>query len=1117
MQSKLKAERRVLSYSASAALKPQLCFWFVIGVLTFVPMVALAAGAPHLNLESSNQFTLLDSNTTVLQDNTEVDSADSILKKIRSGAGSPRLDLNTSRLFGRDIYWLSTDLKTDSKLKQEWFLDTGYAKYQRVDLFLYGPDGRSHKVSGATFPWHEKDYPHENIAFSLELTPNTDYTVLVRIESGNYLPLSLWMVSKPYFHRMSRTIGFLTALVLGLFFAVFIYNLFIYMQTKDPMTGSLVMVVFTATAYYTGYRTILGEYIFMDVGVVEPTIIFGFPGFFLTALMASAPTFVRHLLNTQLYEPKFDAFLKYCSYAVYLLCPFWFFEEYWWTLLNILYIFGPLATLLFAAIVVRSVNKHNPATRLFIYAQSPFLFAGTVVAYVYNGPFSSLERTLAILFAMFCGASTALAYSLIIGSIFNEDRQKRLQLQENMTEQLEQDVEERTTELAHKTLEAQEATLEALNARDQAETLYRKAEVQAAELEILSNAKNSFFQNISHELRTPLTLIINPLENLVEELPNNKHASVAIKNSRRLLRLVNQLLNYQKLDAGKEVIDLEPIELSKFIHICEDYFVSSCSTKKIQFFATIDKQPANLNKTPLFIDGNLDALEKITFNYLSNALKYTPHGGQIELGLITTDDNIEIFVRDSGPGIAEADQGKLFNLFSQVEDSSTREYEGTGLGLALVKSLTHEMNGTVGIESVVGEGSKFRATFPTCPAPEQNNELDFQARSWLLQDITINALSGDELTNPSTEDLENFSDGSGEVILVVDDLADMRDLVADALSAKKYKTVKASNGQQAYDIACKIKPTLIVTDWMMPRMSGPQLIEAIRNHDELYSTPIVLLTAKSDEESKLIGTDIGADSFLGKPFNQQELTSTVRNLVALKKREHEVEALNRMLTEKVLKRYLPPDLVDQIIDGSISLDQEPEHVMGTVLFSDLVGFTRLSEELSAAKLAKILNEYLSAMVQVIYEHNGTIDKFIGDAIMIIFGAPRAMVPEQQVEQAAKCAHGMQARLHELNVSWEKQNVDLAMRIGIHHGPVVAGTFGSTERSDYTVIGPTVNIASRIEGQCLPGQVFASQEVSLLLPNAASTALGEFELKGVEGKRHLHRLLDLSQPHGTIKS
>jgi len=137
--------------------------------------------------------------------------------------------------------------------------------------------------------------------------------------------------------------------------------------------------------------------------------------------------------------------------------------------------------------------------------------------------------------------------------------------------------------------------------------------------------------------------------------------------------------------------------------------------------------------------------------------------------------------------------------------------------------------------------------------------------------------------------------------------------------------------------------------------------------------------------------------------------------------------------------------------------------------------------------------------------------------MIIFGAPRAMVPEQQVEQAAKCAHGMQARLQELNVSWEQQNVDLAMRIGIHHGPVVAGTFGSTERSDYTVIGPTVNIASRIEGQCLPGQVFASREVSLLLPNDASTALGEFELKGVEGKRHLHRLLDLSQPHGATKS
>ena len=212
---------------------------------------------------------------------------------------------------------------------------------------------------------------------------------------------------------------------------------------------------------------------------------------------------------------------------------------------------------------------------------------------------------------------------------------------------------------------------------------------------------------------------------------------------------------------------------------------------------------------------------------------------------------------------------------------------------------------------------------------------------------------------------------------------------------------------------------------MMPQMSGPELIEALKMDDELNTVPIILLTAKSDEESKLIGTEIGADSFLGKPFNDQELGSIVKNLLSLKSREKEVEKLNYMLTETVLKRYISPVLVDKIIAGEISMDKPAEMRTITVLFSDLSGFTKASAELGPQVISSFLNEYLTKMNDIIFEHGGTIDKFIGDAIMVMFGAPQDMAPEEQAKRAADCALSMQREIETIAKDWEPEGAGAA--------------------------------------------------------------------------------------------
>jgi len=173
----------------------------------------------------------------------------------------------------------------------------------------------------------------------------------------------------------------------------------------------------------------------------------------------------------------------------------------------------------------------------------------------------------------------------------------------------------------------------------------------------------------------------------------------------------------------------------------------------------------------------------------------------------------------------------------------------------------------------------------------------------------------------------------------------------------------------------------------------------------------------------------------------------------------------------------------------------------------LLEASALTAKLRAAKMARVLNEYLDAMTGVVFEQGGTIDKFVGDAVMVIFGAPEELPPKEQVARACACGRAMHESAARLATGWEAEGVPpLTMRIGIHHGPVVVGSFGSELRSDYTAIGPVVNLASRIESTCEPGRVFVSGAVADYLPEESVEEAGAFELKGVPGSRSLYRLV-----------
>jgi signal transduction histidine kinase/class 3 adenylate cyclase/ActR/RegA family two-component response regulator len=642
--------------------------------------------------------------------------------------------------------------------------------------------------------------------------------------------------------------------------------------------------------------------------------------------------------------------------------------------------------------------------------------------------------------------------------------------------------------------------------------LYKKTLEQAERLLELDKQKTEFFQNISHEFRTPITLIQGPLESAVanKEGLSYSQSAIALRNSRRLLRLVNQLLDLQRLDAGKMQPTFRPCDLVEFVSQIIESFRTYCEKKGLQLVSNLQESPT------VYLD--MEKFDKVVYNLLSNAMKFTPEGGTISVIVESTSDKCVLRVRDTGIGIREEQIPHLFERFRQAEGSENRSYEGTGLGLALVKELAEIHGGNVTVESEYGKGTTFNIwLLPGSKhlAPEYLQdvpvELNKSRANVELADLEL--IESDENSNNEFNDNLSSSDNSdsfdtvvptGHSILVVDDNADLRGYVSGILRSHGYKIYTARNGDEGFRTAEKVQPTVIVTDLMMPLVTGLEMIGMIRKEDKLKGTPVILLTAKIDEETRISGTELGADAYLAKPFNDRELLAEVRNLVALKENERRVLQLNTYLTESVLQRFLPPALVKKAADGNLILDLRPEPRLITVLFSDIVGFTQLSNTLRSRKVAELLNEYLEIMTRAVFDNGGTVDKFMGDAILALFGAPEELTPNEQVLRSINTARAMLRGLETLNQRWQEQGIfdsdgrnGLQFRCGIHQGTAVVGMFGSAERADYTAIGPSVNIAARLQQAATPGSILVSAAVADYLQDEEITKGSPLELKGVD--------------------
>jgi signal transduction histidine kinase/response regulator RpfG family c-di-GMP phosphodiesterase len=648
---------------------------------------------------------------------------------------------------------------------------------------------------------------------------------------------------------------------------------------------------------------------------------------------------------------------------------------------------------------------------------------------------------------------------------------------------------------------AQAVTNQAAIAVQQAD-LYQKSRHQAQQLLELDEQKNAFFQNISHEFRTPLTLTIGPLESAVErgEGLDAEQSVIALRNSRRLLRLVNQLLDLQRLDAGKMQPTFRPCDLAVFTTEVVEAFHTYCERKQITLTTEIEACSV------VYLD--VEKFDKVLYNLLSNAMKFTPAGKSITVRLKEVGSKAQLQVSDEGIGIREDQVPHLFERFRQADGSANRHYEGTGLGLSLVQELSELHGGKVSVHSVYGEGTTFTIDLPlgSHHLPEhQVVEERLQSEKGRavveLSDIETASASADRAVSlpPQAEGSQcAIASFEGAQILVVDDNPDLRSYVSSVLQRQGYQVHTAEQGAQGLEVAAAHSPDLIITDLMMPGVSGLEMIARIRTDEALQGTPIILLTAKVDDETRLEGAEQGADAYLSKPFNDRELLAEVRNLLALKSNERKVAQLNQYLTESVLQRFLPPSMVAKANKGELQLDLRPEPRLVTILFSDIVGFTQLSNTLRSRRVAELLNEYLQTMTHAIFNNGGTVDKFMGDAVLALFGAPEEMSPNEQVKRAIAAARQMYKDLEGLNERWAQQGIGpVKFRCGIHQGTAVVGMFGSAERSDYTAIGPSVNIAARIQEAATAETILVSAAVADYLDEQEIVKFDPLQLKGID--------------------
>ncbi|HEX5113388.1 MAG TPA: response regulator, partial [Saprospiraceae bacterium] len=580
----------------------------------------------------------------------------------------------------------------------------------------------------------------------------------------------------------------------------------------------------------------------------------------------------------------------------------------------------------------------------------------------------------------------------------------------------------------------------------------RRSALQKAKLETemavsqqlrqVDKLKDQFLANTSHELRTPLNGIVGLSETLLEktQTPEDKEdLELIIASGRRLSTLVNDILDFSRLKEHDLELNLKPVDVHTIADLCLRINRHLIKDKKI---VLENKIPTN---TPYCL-ADENRLQQVFQNLVANAIKFTK-AGSIVLDAKEKNGMLMISVSDTGIGIEKEKQDIIFKEFEQADGSVGREFGGTGLGLSISKYLVELHGGTIGVESSPGVGSTFSFTLPIAP---KSPEGDFVLESRFAPKSTIGDFKPDlqDMKSPIGDlGAKRKVDLGAKHILVVDDDPVNLKVFKNQLEHAGFNVTLANDGTEALSLLeSGNKYHLVLLDVMMPKISGYEVCQKIREKHLSAELPVIMVTAKNQVVDLVEGFDVGANDYIVKPFSKDELLARVKAQIE----NYQIhEATNRFVPHEFIKSLGHTSIMDLHRGDMV---EQNVHVM----FSDIRDYTSLAEDMTPSENFKFVNKLAGKVGPIVKSNHGMINQYLGDTIMMLF--------LQKADDGVQAGIDILRMIEDFNKKRiEKNRKPIHIGVGLHSGPLMMGIIGDSMRTDAAVISDTVNTASRMEG------------------------------------------------------